>query len=258
MKRILALAVMAGIMVGAGGVLWVLKAEDSDDKAAPLAVTAPQEDNNHAGHSHPAPAVQPQANDPHAGHDHAAPAGLPPVTNPDFAKVQDGDIVFGDRNAKVVVTEYASLSCSHCADFYMKVFPELEKKYIDTGKIAFVYRDFPLNAPALKGAMLVRCVPEGKVKPTLGTLFRTQNKWAYNKEFELNLQQIALLMGVDKPSFEKCMADKALEDRMLKSRVDGNKELGVTGTPSLFVNGERVIRPDVEGLTQAIDAALAQ
>lgn len=243
MKKFVSYAVIAGVVVIAGGAFLALNA--AGEKEAPAA-------------SQPQEAAKANA-DAHAGHTHEAPPPPAQPANPKFAFAQPGDIVFGDKNAKVTVTEYASLSCSHCADFHLKIFPEIEKKYIETGKIQFVFRDFPLNAPALKGAALVRCTAEDKKKTALGTLFRTQNKWAYDKDFLLNLQQMAIMLGVDKPGFEKCMADKALEDAILKSRMDGNKELAVSGTPSLFVNGERLTKATtLENLSELIEAHLAK
>lgn len=192
----------------------------------------------------------------HEGHNHPVDTGK--VPNPAFASAQKGEWVIGNTQAKVTVTEYASLSCGHCADFYIKVLPEITKKYIDTNKIQFIYRDFPLNAPALKGSMAVRCIAPEKRKDLLNALYQNQAKWAFNKDFETHLQTIAIEKGMKKKEFKKCMADKKLEEAVVKSRMDGVKELNVTGTPTLYVNGEKFIgAPDVAGLSAMIDKYLA-
>lgn len=192
----------------------------------------------------------------HEGHNHPVNTGK--VPNPAFASIQKDDWVIGNPKATVTLTEYASLSCGHCADFYMKVLPEITKKYIDTGKIQFVYRDFPLNAPALKGAMAVRCTAPEKRKELLNALYANQKKWAFNKDFETDLQTLAIQNGLKKKEFKKCMADKKLEEAVVKSRMDGVKELNVTGTPTLYVNGEKYIgAPDAAGLSAMIDKYLA-
>ena len=188
----------------------------------------------------------------------APPAPLK-IENPKFALQQKGEAFFGKADAKVTVVEYASYSCPHCADFHMTVFPALEKKYIDTGKIKFIFRDFPLNAPALKAAMVVHCMPAEDKQKTRGLLFRTQNKWAFDKDFLLHLQQLAILQGMDKATYNQCIANKTVEDEVLKSRLEGNKQLGVSGTPTVFVNGERLeARANMEeAISAMIDKALA-
>lgn len=246
MKRIGILAVTALAIVVAGGIIIGLNAKD--DKMEPLppitSVGTPTA-------ATPAP-VTGEAQKP-------APMPDPtkPPANPEFAKEQKDDIVFGNSDAKVTITEYASLSCSHCADFSLNAYPEIEKNYIDTGKAKLVFRHFPLNAPALRAAQLVDCAPKDQKKKLINTLFRTQNKWAFDKDYQLHLQQMAILFGMDKDSFEKCMADKKGEEAVLKERQDGNKELNVNATPSIYINGERFLKAhDAATVSKAIDTVL--
>lgn len=244
MKRIGILALSALAVVVAGGIILGLNAQDKKAEPAPAASSGMP------GSATTAPVSNPD-------HTHDAPPPTAQPINPDFAKEQKGDIVIGNSDAKVTITEYASLSCSHCADFSLNTLPEIEKKYIDSGQAKLVFRNFPLNAPALKGAQLVHCIDKAQQKKLINTLFRTQNKWAFDKDYMLHLQQMAILFGMDKPSFEKCMADKAGEEWVLKARQDGAKELNVNATPSIFINGERFLkRPNVENVAAAIDAAL--
>lgn len=186
-----------------------------------------------------------------------APAA-PAVPNPAFAQPQKGEWVLGKPGAKVVVTEYASLSCSHCADFHKRVFPVIAQKYIDTGKVRFVFRDFPLNAPALRGGQLLRCAPEAKRQALLSTLFERQKQWAFDPKFETHLQTIGIEQGMSKRSVRLCLADKDLENKVAQSRLDGAQQLGVNGTPALYVNGERFSGfPEAEGLSALIEKHLA-
>ena len=182
---------------------------------------------------------------------------VPKIKNPAFAYAQKTDWVQGNPAAKVTVTEYASLSCPHCAVFNEKVFPEIAKKYMATNKIQFIYRDFPLNAPALKAGIVARCVPEEKREAFIATLYKNQAKWAFSKDFEINLQTLAIDNGMSKKTFKKCLSDKKLEEAVVKSRMDGTTELSVGGTPSIYINGERYDNaPDVSGISAAIEKHL--
>lgn len=178
--------------------------------------------------------------------------------NPGFALAQKGDWIQGNPDSKVTVTEYASLSCPHCAVFNQTVFPQIEKKYIATNKIKFIYRDYPLNAPALRAGMVAHCTLEDKRVDMINKLYKTQEKWAFSKDFEINLQAVALEQGMTKKAFKNCLADKKIEEMVVKSRMDGTQELAVAGTPTVFINSERYNGvPDAAGLSAAIDKALA-
>lgn len=201
--------------------------------------------NAEAAPGQPAPVKAPQAD------------ALKPK-NPAFALAQKGDWIQGNPNAKVTVTEYASLSCPHCAVFQKDVFPEILKNYISTNKIQFIYRDFPLNAPALRAGMVVHCMPEEKREDLITALYKTQEKWAFTKDFEINLQAVALEQGMTKKAFKKCLADKKIEETVVKSRMDGTQQLAVGGTPTVFINAERYTgAPDAKAVAAAIDKALA-
>jgi protein-disulfide isomerase len=147
----------------------------------------------------------------------------------------EGDMSMGPDTAKVTVIEYASASCPHCAAFYKDVFPTLKTEYIDSGKIHFIFREFPHNDAALAAFMVARCAPKEKYFPLVDVFFTTQNEWLQNPLEGLN--KIAQQAGFTKESFDACLKNEAVAKAILDVRktADG---LGVTGIPTFFINGE--------------------
>ncbi len=171
----------------------------------------------------------------------ALPAAAEPAKTLPEALYREGDHALGAKDAKIVITEYASLSCAHCAEFNANVIPVIKKDYVDSGKALFVYRHYPLNAPALKAAMLTECASQNKdFFRVLDLLFKSQKKWAFTKDFEKHLLQVARLLGMKKEAFDACLNNKELEDKILKARLEASKTLGITGTPTIFINGVKV------------------
>ena len=100
-----------------------------------------------------------------------------PISATTVLEVTEDDFVIGDKNAPVTIIEYASLSCSHCADFHNNTLGDLKKEYVDTGKARIVFRNFPFNYPALLGSMVLRCIPEDVRYDYMNALFQLQPKW---------------------------------------------------------------------------------
>lgn len=170
------------------------------------------------------------------------------------------DHVMGKSTAPIIMVEYASLSCPHCAHFSNSVLPELEKKYIDTGKLRYILRQFPLNEPALKGAMLVDCVgdqSDEKYYIFSKVLFDAQNKWAFDNNYMEGLETIANVGGLSKGEFMGCINNTDREMKVLKAKKTATDELGVPHTPYIFINGE-VYEGDrsLEAISNFIDAKL--
>jgi len=147
-----------------------------------------------------------------------------------------GEMTLGPDTAKVTVIEYASATCPHCAAFHNETFEALKKEYIDTGKIKFVFREFPHQDAALAAFMLARCAPKEKYFPLIDVFFETQPEWTQNPLEGLN--KIAQQAGFTKESFEACMKNETMAKDILavRSKAEG---FGVTGIPTFFVNGER-------------------
>jgi protein-disulfide isomerase len=147
-----------------------------------------------------------------------------------------GEMTLGPDTAKVTVIEYASATCPHCAAFHNETFEALKTEYIDTGKIKFVFREFPHQDAALAAFMLARCAPKEKYFPLIDVFFETQPEWTQNPLEGLN--KIAQQAGFTKESFDACMKNEAVAKDILavRSKAEG---FGVTGIPTFFVNGER-------------------
>jgi protein-disulfide isomerase len=149
-----------------------------------------------------------------------------------------GDEGLGAADAPVVIVEYASLTCPHCAHFHETTFPELKKRYIDTGKVRFIFREFPLDPLAAAGSALARCASKDKYFPMLETLFAQQKEWVVQKPLG-PLLAIAKQAGFTEQSFNQCLENQQLVEGIEASRARATK-LGVSSTPTFFVNGNIV------------------
>src|SRR5262245_56733306 len=150
-----------------------------------------------------------------------------------------GDMSIGDEKAPVTIVEYASMTCPHCAHFHETTFPELKKRFIDTGKVRFIFREFPLDPLAAAGFMLARCAGDDKYYPMIETLFSQQKTWAVQKPLP-PLLAIAKQAGFTQQSFDQCLANQKLLDDIEKSRERASSKFGVNSTPTFFINGEKV------------------
>jgi protein-disulfide isomerase len=151
------------------------------------------------------------------------------------------DIAIGKADAPTTIVEYASMTCGHCANFHTNVFPELKEKFIDTGKAKFILREFPLDALALAAFMVARCAVSDRYYPMVGALFDTQKTWAVpGAEGQDKLLGIARQAGFSKESFDKCLADKDLHDKIVEVRKRANETFGVDSTPTFFIDGKRL------------------
>ena len=147
-----------------------------------------------------------------------------------------GDESLGSANAPVTIVEYASMTCPHCAHFHETTFPELKKKYIDTGKVRFIFREFPLDALAAAGSMLARCAGKDRYFPMIETLFAQQKDWVVQKPLEPMLG-IARQAGFTQQSFDECLANQQILAAIEETRTRAMK-YGVNSTPTFFINGK--------------------
>ena len=147
-----------------------------------------------------------------------------------------GEKSLGSADAPITMIEYASMTCSHCANFDVKVFPTLKTKYIDPGKLRYMLREFPLDPLAAAGFMLARCSGD-KYYDVVDVLFQTQQKWAFTREPLPQLLAIAKQLGFTQQSFDECLANQQILDGIDAVRQRAAEKFGVNSTPTFFING---------------------
>jgi len=151
------------------------------------------------------------------------------------------DIVIGSADAPTTIVEYASMTCPHCAQFQTEVFPKLKTQYIDTGKVKYMLREFPLDNLAAAAFMLARCAGKDRYYPMVDAMFATQESWAVpGADGKEGLLQIARQAGMSKEEFDKCVADQALFKKIVETRAIGHDTFKVDSTPTFFINGKRL------------------
>ena len=164
------------------------------------------------------------------------------------------DHVLGDPKAPVTIIEYASLTCSHCAHFHTQILPDLKKKWIDTGKVKLVYRDYPLDQIAVKAAQIAECVGNDKYFGVLDIIFRGQPQWATGADPIAELAKPLRIAGLGEAEIKSCLANDAMLNAVLNDYRSG-ETLGVNATPTLFIGGQ-LYRGSRS--VEDIDAALAK
>ena len=160
----------------------------------------------------------------------------------------------GDPKAPVTVIEYASMTCSHCAHFHEAVFPHLDEKYIKTGKVYFIYREFPLDPLAAPVSLLSRCAPGVRYFEVNGLFYAKQKDWIRSDNPVEALFQLAKQSGFTRDTFNACLTDQKLLDGISASRDRGSKDFKIDGTPTFFVNGKKIVGI---GTVAEMDEALA-
>jgi protein-disulfide isomerase len=147
----------------------------------------------------------------------------------------------GKPDAKATVQEYFSLTCTHCAHFSQTTMPEVKAKLIDTGKVRYVFRDFPLDQVALTAAMVARALPPERYEPFVSALFASQDRWAFARGVNSTdeLWKMAALAGMGRQTFDAAINDTALKTFILKEQDEGQKKWKVDSTPSFIINGKR-------------------
>jgi len=149
-----------------------------------------------------------------------------------------GETAIGDENAPVSMIEYSSLSCPHCANFHNNTYPELKKRYIDTGKVWMIFRDFPLNQPAVQATVVAHCGGPERYVSFIDVMFKTQATWAQSPDSVSELKKIARLGGLSEEQVDACLHDQELIDGILRGRLAWQQEHDVQSTPTFVINGE--------------------
>ena len=149
------------------------------------------------------------------------------------------EMALGKADAPVTIVEYMSMTCPHCAAFHNNTFDAIKAKYVDSGKVRFIVREFPFDPRAAAAFMLARCAPEGQYFPMVSMLFKQQNTWAAAPNGREALLQMSKLAGFTQESFEACLTNQKLLDDVQATMQKGDKDFGVKATPTFFVNGKQ-------------------
>ncbi|MEQ8603061.1 MAG: DsbA family protein [Marivibrio sp.] len=165
------------------------------------------------------------------------------------------DRVLGDPDAPVTIYEYSSLSCPHCRAFHQDTLPRLKSAYIEAGRAKLIYRDFPLNGPAVAASMLVRCAPEDRFYPLLETLFDQQPEWSTSQDVLGALAQIGRFAGMSAGEIDACFQNEALFAALRDSRNAYADEFEISSTPTFIIGDEKIVGAQpFETFADAIEA----
>ena len=183
----------------------------------------------------------------------APPTKSTPASGPVYREFEQGN-----AKAKVTVIEYASLGCPHCAHFDVEDYPMLKKDYIDTGKIKYVYRDFPLDGRAAGAALLTRCVPGGKGMELVDTLFKNQNDWAAAQDPVASWKKYAMAVGMNGDAVDACLKNQDILNNIIEVAETAEKLYKVNATPTFIIGEDQVAGADYDAVKAAIEKALAK
>ncbi|MDC0058061.1 DsbA family protein [Pelagibacteraceae bacterium] len=165
------------------------------------------------------------------------------LSNENTAKeITKDDFYIGNVNAPITIIEYASMSCSHCADFHTNTLPRIKKEYVDVGKVRIVFRDFPFNYPALLGSMMMRCIPEDVRYDYMNVLYQLQKTWV-NRDPKISKKELYKIMqsgGMTKENFDSCYSNLDNENLILEGVMAAQKTFNIKSTPSFIVNGNLI------------------
>ena len=171
------------------------------------------------------------------------------------------DMALGPADAKVTITEFASMTCPHCAAFNAEVFPKIKSEYIDSGKIRYIFREFPLDVKATAGSMVARCIANGdagKYFAVVDLLFRQQGDWVMKNTTE-TLIRIGKQAGFSQEKVENCLKDQDLLNKLAADQKYATEVLKVDSTPTFFINGEKIKgETSFEEFKKKIDALLGE
>ncbi len=175
--------------------------------------------------------------------------------------ISENDFVIGDEDAPITIIEYASMSCSHCANFHKNTLPDLKTEYIDTGKVRMIFRDFPFNYPALLGSMMMRCIPNEVRYDYMNVLYQLQSKWV-NRDPTVTKKELYKIMqsgGMTKDEFDSCYSNLDIENEILEAVMAAQNDFNIRSTPSFIVNGNLVEgNKNTKEFRQIIDKILSE
>ena len=152
-------------------------------------------------------------------------------------------IVIGSDDAPVKIKIFSSLTCPHCANFHIKVVPEIKKNYVESGKVQLILIDFPLDQVAFNASKLLHCLGHKKQIKFLDTLYENQDQWTSGSdvnEINNNLKKTVETFGISSTQFDKCIDDETVGDRILSGRIDGQQKYSIDSTPTIVINDKKL------------------
>jgi len=161
----------------------------------------------------------------------------------DNLNASDSLVVLGSDKAIVKIKVFSSLTCPHCANFHIKIVPEIKKEYVDTGKVQLIFIDFPLDQGAFNASKLLHCLDKKKQIAFLDIIYETQTKWtnASNlNDINKNLKKIVKNLGISSVQFDKCLIDEDISDKILNGRIDANRKYSINSTPTIVINEKKL------------------
>lgn len=164
---------------------------------------------------------------------------------------------FGSADAPVTVIEYASLTCPHCRTFHVNTWPAVKEKYVDTGKVRFIMREFPFDPRASGGFMLARCAGEDRWYPIVDLLYRSQDSWARVPDSVAALKSLMGMTGMSGEQVEACLRDQDMLEKVT-AVMEAGKSYGVDSTPTFFINGEKTTGAlNIQQFSEIVDPLIA-
>jgi len=161
----------------------------------------------------------------------------------DNSESNDGLVVLGLDKAIVKIKVFSSLTCPHCANFHIKVVPEIKKEYIDAGKVQLIFIDFPLDQVAFNASKILHCLDKKKQMTFLDIVYETQIKWTNGSninDINKNLKKIVKNLGISSTQFDKCLIDEVISDKILNGRIDASKQYSINSTPTIVINEKKL------------------
>ena len=164
-----------------------------------------------------------------------------PVVAGEHLRARAGDRGLGASDAPIVMIEYYSLDCPHCAAFHAEVFPKLKAEFIDSGKVRFVFRDFPLSWAALEAAILTHCAPPERYFAVQDALLKSLGHWSKAESTLKAVGEIGTAQGVSEAVFQACLDARVWEQQVFESQQFAREVLGVKATPTFIINNNKLV-----------------
>ena len=161
----------------------------------------------------------------------------------DDSSVSDSLVVLGSDKAIVKIKVFSSLTCPHCANFHIKIVPEIKREYVDNCKVQLIFIDFPLDQAGFIASKLLHCLDKKKQIAFLDIIYETQAKWtnASNvNDINKNLKKIVKNLGISSIQFDKCLIDEGNSDKILNGRIDANRKYSINSTPTIVINEKKL------------------